>query len=56
MPRKLERYASLAQIRESVIKSIAADDASLRGPTAAALEALEKHIVRDMILKGKEAD
>jgi len=54
MPRKLDRHAVLGQIRDSVVKGIASDDASLRGPTAAALEALENHIVRDMILKGQQ--
>ncbi len=51
MPRKLERHAALDEIRKSVIKDIAADDGGLRGRVGAALEALEKRIVRDMILK-----
>ena len=48
--RKLDRHALLDSIREAVLKSMTADDAGLRGPVAAALEALEKRIVRDMIL------
>jgi len=54
MPGKLDRHAALDDIRKSVLKDIAAEDTSLRGPTAEGLEALEKHIVRDMILKGQQ--
>ncbi|WP_367359306.1 polyribonucleotide nucleotidyltransferase [Syntrophus sp. (in: bacteria)] len=48
--RKLDRHAVLDSIREAVLKSMTSEDAGLRGPVAAALEALEKRIVRDMIL------
>jgi polyribonucleotide nucleotidyltransferase len=53
--RKLDRHAVLDSIREAVLKSMTSEDAGLRGPVAAALEALEKRIVRDMIL-GKERE
>lgn len=54
MVRKLDRHAALDAIRESVLRSVPADEPGLRMRTAAALEALEKRIVRDVILKEKK--
>jgi polyribonucleotide nucleotidyltransferase len=54
MPRKLDRHAALDQIRDSVVRDIASDDPGLRLRTAAVLEALEKRIVRDVILNEKQ--
>lgn len=54
MSRKLDRHAALDEIRNSVLKAVTADEAGLRLRTAAALEALEKRIVRDVILKEKQ--
>ncbi|SEL95556.1 polyribonucleotide nucleotidyltransferase [Syntrophus gentianae] len=54
MPRKLDRHAVLDEIREGVIKSIASEDPGLRGRAATALEALERRILRDMIVKERQ--
>jgi polyribonucleotide nucleotidyltransferase len=54
MPRKLERYAKLAAVREQAIKNIAQDDAELAAKTAGIIEELEKRILREMIIKEKK--
>ncbi|HLZ20269.1 MAG TPA: polyribonucleotide nucleotidyltransferase [Smithellaceae bacterium] len=54
MPRKLERYSKLGEVRESVIKSIGGEDAALRKKVAAIIEHLESRILRDMIVQEKK--
>ena len=54
MPRKLERYGKLGEVRESVIKSIGGDDAALCKKVAAIIEELESGILRDMIINEKK--
>ena len=54
MPRKLERYCKLAQVRESVIKSIGGEDAALCKKVAVIVEELESRIIRGMIIKEKK--
>ena len=54
MPRKLERYAKLAAVREQSIKNIAQDDVELAAKTEGIVEELEKRILRDMIIKEKK--
>jgi len=53
MPRKLERYAKLGDVRAAVISEIAGADAALGKKIAAMLEHLESRILRDMILQEK---
>jgi polyribonucleotide nucleotidyltransferase len=53
MPRKLERYGKLSEVREAVIKNIGADDPVLCKKIAAIIEQLESRILRDMILIDK---
>ena len=54
MPRKLERYGKLAEVRESVIKSIGGEDAALCKKVAVIIEELESRIIRGMIIKEKK--
>ena len=54
MPRKLERYAKLGDVRTAVIKKIGGDDAALAKKVAAIIEHLESRILRDMILLDKK--
>jgi len=54
MPRKLERYGKLGDVREAVIKNIGAGDAVLAKKVAAIIEHLESRILRDMIIQEKK--
>jgi len=54
MPRKLERYSKLADVRAAVIKNIGGEDAVLCKKVAAILEHMESRILRDMIIKDKK--
>ena len=54
MPRKLERYSKLAEVREKVIKSIGGDDSSLCKKVAGIIEELENGILRGMIINDKK--
>ena len=54
MPRKLERYSKLGEVREAVIKSIGGEDAVLCKKVAAIIEHIESRILRDMIIQGKK--
>ncbi|MCX5849469.1 MAG: polyribonucleotide nucleotidyltransferase [Deltaproteobacteria bacterium] len=54
MPRKLERYSKLSEVRESVIKSISGDDAALCKKVAVIIEELESGILRGMIINEKK--
>ncbi len=53
MPRKLERYAKLGEVRETVAENISAGDAAL-AKAAAIIEHLESRILRDMIIQEKK--
>ncbi|PKN67222.1 MAG: polyribonucleotide nucleotidyltransferase [Deltaproteobacteria bacterium HGW-Deltaproteobacteria-12] len=54
MPRKLERYGRLDEVREKVIKDIGGDDAGICKKVAGIVEELERRILRDMIIKDKK--
>jgi polyribonucleotide nucleotidyltransferase len=54
MPRKLERYGRLDEVREKVIKDIGGDDAVICKKVAGIVEELERRILRDMIIKDKK--
>jgi polyribonucleotide nucleotidyltransferase len=51
MPRKLERYAKLDQVRKNVVKTLTADDSSLKPKILEIIEELERGILREMILR-----
>ncbi|HNY51266.1 MAG TPA: polyribonucleotide nucleotidyltransferase [Smithella sp.] len=53
MPRKLERYSKLGDVRATVIKNIGGDDAVLSKKVAAIIEQIESRILRDMIIQEK---
>jgi polyribonucleotide nucleotidyltransferase len=53
MPRKLERYSKLGEVREKVIKSIGGDDGALCKKVAGVIEELESSILRGMIINEK---
>ncbi len=53
MPRKMERYAKLAEVREKTVKSVGGEDADLCAKTAVIIEELERRILREMIIKEK---
>ncbi len=53
IPRKLERYSKLGEVRESVIKSIGGDDSALCKKVAGIIEELESSILRGMIINEK---
>ncbi|HQG65735.1 MAG: polyribonucleotide nucleotidyltransferase [Smithella sp.] len=53
MPRKLERYSKLGDVRAAVIKNIGGDDAVLSKKVAAIIEQIESRILRDMIIQEK---
>lgn len=54
MPRKLERYSKLSEIRAAVIKNIGGEDPVLSKKVAGIIEHLESRILRDMIIKDKK--
>ena len=54
IPRKLERYGKLGDVRAAVIKSIGEGDAALSKKVAAIIEHLESRILRDMIIQEKK--
>mgnify|MGYP001766936226 FL=1 len=54
MPRKLERYSKLGDVRAAVVKNIGGEDAVLCKKVAAIIEHLESRILRDMILQEKK--
>ena len=54
MPRKLERYSKLGEVREKVIKSIGGDDTALCKKVAGIIEELENGILRGMIINEKK--
>ncbi len=54
MPRKLERYSKLGEVREKRIKSIGGDDSALCKKVAGIIEELENGILRGMIINEKK--
>ena len=54
MPRKLERYGKLDEVRAKVIKEIGGDDAAICKKVAGIVEEIERRILRDMIIKDKK--
>ena len=54
LPRKLERYSKLGDVRETVIKNIGGDDGVLCKKVATIIEHIESRILRDMILQDKK--
>ena len=54
IPRKLERYSKLGEVREKVIKSIGGDDTALCKKVAGIIEELENGILRGMIINEKK--
>jgi len=54
MPRKLERYSKLGDVRAAVIKEISEGDAVLAKKVAAIIEHLESRILREMIIQKKK--
>jgi polyribonucleotide nucleotidyltransferase len=53
LPRKLERYGKLGEVREKVIKAIGGDDSALCKKVAGIIEELESSILRGMIINEK---
>ncbi|MBU2054896.1 MAG: polyribonucleotide nucleotidyltransferase [Proteobacteria bacterium] len=51
MPRKLERYAKLGDVRKEVVRMLSVDDPSLKGKILEIIESLERRILREMILR-----
>ncbi|MGD0022082.1 MAG: polyribonucleotide nucleotidyltransferase [Smithellaceae bacterium] len=54
MPRKLERYGKIDEVREKAKKNIGGDDDILCTKVAAIIEELERRILREMIIKKKK--
>ncbi|NTW76276.1 MAG: polyribonucleotide nucleotidyltransferase [Syntrophaceae bacterium] len=54
MPRKLERYGKLDEVREKVIKEIGGDDPAVSKKVAGIIEEIERRILRDMIIRDKK--
>lgn len=54
MPRKLERYSKLDEVRSVVVRNIGGEDEALGKKVAAIIETLERRILRDMILQDKK--
>lgn len=52
-PRKLERRAALEEIRTNTVQKIAGEDSKLKSAVNAALDELERDILRHLILKEK---
>lgn len=54
MPRKLERYSKLDEVRAKVIKEIGGEDPAVSKKVAGIIEEIERRILRDMIIKEKK--
>ncbi len=54
MPRKLERYGKLDEVREKVIREIGGEDAAVSKKVAGIIEEIERRILRDMIIRDKK--
>ncbi|MEN6375228.1 MAG: polyribonucleotide nucleotidyltransferase [Smithella sp.] len=54
MPRKLERYGKLDEVREKAIKEIGGEDPAVSKKVAGIIEEIERRILRDMIIRDKK--
>jgi len=54
MPRKLERYSKLDEVREKAVRNIGGEDEALCKKVAAIIENLERRILREMIIQEKK--
>ncbi|MDA8124181.1 MAG: polyribonucleotide nucleotidyltransferase [Deltaproteobacteria bacterium] len=53
MPRKMERYAKLADVRKAVVKTLTAEDPACKAQVLEIIESIERRILREMIIKEK---
>ncbi len=51
MPRKMERYARLDEVRKNAVQALTAENPSLKPKVLEIIESLERRILREMILK-----
>ena len=51
MPRKMERYARLDEVRKNAVQVLTAENPSLKPKVLEIIESLERRILREMILK-----
>ena len=51
MPRKMERYARLDEVRKKTVEALTLEDPSCKGKVLEIIESLERRILREMILK-----
>jgi len=51
MPRKMDRYAKLDEVRRNAVEILTAEDPSLKGKVLEIIESIERRILREMILK-----
>ncbi len=51
MPRKVERYTKLDEVRRHAVEVLTAEDPSVKGKVMEIIESLERRILREMILK-----
>lgn len=51
MPRKMERYARLDEVRKNAVQALTAENPSLKPKVLEIIESLERRILRQMILK-----
>ncbi len=54
MPRKLERYGKLDEVREKVIKEMCGEDPAVSKKVTGIIEEIERRILRDMIIRDKK--
>lgn len=54
MPRKLERYGKLDEVREKVIKEIGGEDPAVSKKVTGIIEEIERRILREMIIRDKK--
>lgn len=54
MPRKLERYGKLDEVREKVIREIGGEDPAVSNKVAGIIEEIERRILREMIIRDKK--
>ena len=54
MPRKLERYGKLDEVREKVIREIGGEDPAVSKKVAGIIEEIERRILREMIIRDKK--
>jgi polyribonucleotide nucleotidyltransferase len=53
LPRKLERYAKLDEVRKAAVKALTAEAPSLKPKVLEIIESLERRILREMIINEK---